>query len=73
MVIVAELLGRAIAHPATTAFVKRAVPGPDGDGDDIKMPTWGFVVLYLSTMFSGIVIVMVSEPLEPCDQQRTHH
>ncbi|KAH9864368.1 hypothetical protein J1614_010302 [Plenodomus biglobosus] len=64
MAIVTELVKRGFSHPATTAFVKRCVSAKDGESDKIEMPTWGFVLLYVSFIFSGLVITMVSYMLQ---------
>jgi len=68
MAMVSELLRRAIAHPATTALVRRAVPGSDGDGEGdfikIEMPTWGVVVIYLSVVLGGLGVFLFSYMLQ---------
>lgn len=50
---------RAISHPATVGFAKRAVSGNgegEGEGEHIKMPVWGIVLLGVS--FYGAIIAM---------------
>ncbi|KAI8935368.1 hypothetical protein NX059_007951 [Plenodomus lindquistii] len=64
MAMLTELVKRAFSHPATTAFVKRSVSGQNGNGDKIELPTWGFVLLYVSFIFSGLVVTMVSYMLQ---------
>lgn len=67
MVVLYEVAKRAFAHPTTTAFVKRAVSGQNGEGEKVELPTWGFVLLYVSFLVSGLAISLVSSPRHPLE------
>ena len=55
-----DLAKRAVSHPNTAAFAKRAVSIQNGDGDSIEMPTWGFVLIYVSLVVSVLTVSFVS-------------
>jgi hypothetical protein len=55
-----ELARRAVSHPHTATFVKRAVAAHDGEGERIEIPTWGFVLLQLSLWASFVFVILVS-------------
>ncbi|KAJ4371339.1 hypothetical protein N0V83_004556 [Neocucurbitaria cava] len=64
MTVFTELARRGLSHPNTVSFVKRAVSVQNGDGEEIKMPTWGFVLLYVSFVASMVVVSLVSYTLK---------
>jgi hypothetical protein len=65
MSLVAELARRAVSHPHTASFVKRAVAVQNGEsGEKIELPTWGVVVLYLSFVLAMMFITLVSTHTE---------
>lgn len=49
-----ELARRAVSHPHTATFVKRAVTIQHGEDNKVEVPTWGVVVVYL-TFLVGVV------------------
>lgn len=60
MAILAALAKRAFAHPSATSFVKRAVSSGQSDEAEMRMmPDWGFILLYLSLVASGLLITFV--------------
>jgi hypothetical protein len=66
MSLVAELARRAVSHPHTATFVKRAVAVQNGEsGEKIEVPTWGVVVLYLSVVLASVFIILVCTPRLP--------
>lgn len=54
MTMLVELARRAVSHPHTATFVKRAVSIQHGEGDRVEVPTWGVVIVYL-TFVVGMV------------------
>ncbi|CAO2655647.1 Nn.00g044500.m01.CDS01 [Neocucurbitaria sp. VM-36] len=64
MAVFTELARRGFSHPNTVSFVKRAVSIQSGDGEKIEMPTWGFVLLYVSFVVSMIAVSLVSYMLQ---------
>jgi len=60
MTILAELARRAVAHPRTATFVKRAVAVQYGEGEKIEVPTWGIVVVYMTIFFFGVAVSLMS-------------
>lgn len=63
MTMLVELTRRAVSHPQTAAFVKRAVAIKHGDGEEVELPTWGIVVVYLTVLVGSIAFSLVSTPL----------
>ena len=63
MTVFTELARRGFSHPNTVSFVKRAVSLQTGDGEKIEMPTWGFVLLYVSFVVSMVAVSLVSRSL----------
>lgn len=55
----ADAVRRAVLHPNAASFVKRAVNVHD-EGDDIELPTWGFVLLYVSVVAAMMFISLMS-------------
>jgi hypothetical protein len=60
---IAGAVRRALSHPTTVSFVKRAVSGNgEGEGEHIEMPTWGIVLLgvsfYASIVFMSLVSIL---------------
>lgn len=55
-----ELTRRAVSHPHTAAFVKRAVTVQHGEGDKIEIPIWGIVVVYLTVAVGAIGFTLLS-------------
>lgn len=60
-----ELARRAVSHPRTATFVKRAVTIQHGEGDKVEVPTWGIVVVYLTMVVGALGFSLVSTPC-PC-------
>lgn len=64
----ADAVRRAASHPNTVSFVKRAVMvqgGPssgngEGEGGSIELPTWGVVLLCVSSVAAMVFISLVS-------------
>jgi hypothetical protein len=65
----ADLARRGLTHPHTVAFVKRAVITSEDaaikkDFDEVEMPAWGVVLVYVSVWVAVVGITMVcSGPL----------
>lgn len=52
---------RAVSHPTTVGFVKRAVSGNgEGEGEHVDMPVWGIVLLGVSFYAAIIAMSLVS-------------
>ena len=52
---------RAISHPTTVGFVKRAVSGNgEGEGEHVEMPVWGIALLGVSFYAAVIAMSLVS-------------
>jgi hypothetical protein len=64
MTVLLELARRGFSHPATTAFVKRAVAVQNDEGDKIEIPTWGFSLLYVTFVLSAVFVSLVSCPVD---------
>ncbi|KAF1833676.1 hypothetical protein BDW02DRAFT_500077 [Decorospora gaudefroyi] len=60
MTLLAELARRAISHPHTATFVKRAVAAENGDGERIQVPPWGIAVLFISMLLASVFVSLVS-------------
>lgn len=54
MTMLLELARRAVSHPHTATFVKRAVAIQHGEGEKVEVPIWGAVLVYL-TMVVGVL------------------
>jgi hypothetical protein len=65
MSMLAEIARRAVSHPHTATFVKRAVAVQNGEGEKLEIPTWGVVVLYLSFVLASVFITLVRTFLQP--------
>ncbi|KAH7396742.1 hypothetical protein DE146DRAFT_48132 [Phaeosphaeria sp. MPI-PUGE-AT-0046c] len=55
-----DLARRGLSHPQTTAFVKRAVSIKAEGHEEVEIPTWGIVLLYVSFMVAAVGISMIS-------------
>jgi hypothetical protein len=66
MTMLVELARRAVSHPQTATFVKRAVAIKHGQGEEVEVPTWGVVVVYLTVLVASIAFSLVSTHLQPC-------
>ncbi|KAL6712251.1 hypothetical protein ACN47E_000128 [Coniothyrium glycines] len=55
---------RAVSHPNTVAFAKRAVSFENDAGDKIEIPGWGFALLYVSFVVSMVAVGLVSYMLQ---------
>lgn len=62
MTMLVELARRAVSHPHTATFVKRTVAIQHGEGDKVEVPTWGVVVVYLTTLVVTFGFILVSTP-----------
>jgi hypothetical protein len=60
MTMLVELARRAVSHPQTATFVKRAVAIKHGQGEEVEVPTWGVVVVYLTVLVGSIAFSLVS-------------
>jgi hypothetical protein len=60
MTMLVELARRAVSHPQTATFVKRAVAIKHGQGEEVEVPTWGVVVVYLTVLVASIAFSLVS-------------
>ena len=60
MSMLAELARRAVSHPHTAMFVKRAVAVQYGEGEKIEVPTWGVVVVYVTILLASVAVSLVS-------------
>ena len=60
MSLLAELARRAVSHPHTAMFVKRAVAVQYGEGEKIEVPTWGVVVVYVTMLLASVAVSLVS-------------
>lgn len=60
-----DLARRAISHPNTVAFAKRAVTLEEDDGEQIEVPGWGSALLFVTFMVSMIGISLVRYPTYP--------
>ncbi|KNG49820.1 hypothetical protein TW65_03411 [Stemphylium lycopersici] len=60
MTMLAELARRAVSHPHTASFVKRAIAIQNDEGARIEVPTWGVVVVYLTIMVGSVALSLVS-------------
>jgi hypothetical protein len=61
----ADLARRGLTHPNTVAYVKRAVlSSEDAEikkaADEVEMPAWGIVLLYVSVWVALVGVTMVS-------------
>ncbi|KAH4231909.1 hypothetical protein HBI06_077220 [Parastagonospora nodorum] len=59
----ADLARRGLTHPNTVAYVKRAVytnQDPSTRLEDVEIPTWGVVLLYVSVWIALVGVTMVS-------------
>ncbi|KAF2994187.1 hypothetical protein E8E13_002177 [Curvularia kusanoi] len=61
--VITRAVRRAVEHPATAGFVKRAVVD-DGEGKDIDMPVWGIVLLGVSFYAAIISMSLLSYMLK---------
>lgn len=74
MTVLVELARRAVSHPHTATFVKRAVHGgvppyTTGNSHHLKpedVPIWGVVVIYISIFIASVAISLVSAPYLVC-------
>lgn len=57
---ITRALRRAISHPATVGFVKRAVGHGENAGEHVEMPVWGMVLLGVSFYAAIIAMSLVS-------------
>jgi hypothetical protein len=65
MTVLVELARRAVAHPQTTTFVKRAVAVHNGRPAHEKpeeIPIWGVVIVYITLFVACVAISLVSTP-----------
>lgn len=62
MTMLAEFARRAVSHPHTASFVKRAVAIQNDEGTKIEVPTWGVVVVYLTIMVGSVALSLVCSP-----------
>ena len=69
MTVLVELARRAVSHPHTATFVKRALhngaPVRNGESTQLKpedVPIWGVVVIYISIFVASVAISLVSTP-----------
>lgn len=60
MTMLVELTRRAVSHPQTATFVKRAVAIKHGNGEEVELPTWGIVVVYLTVLVGSVAFSLVS-------------
>ncbi|CAE7179803.1 hypothetical protein CFE70_006172 [Pyrenophora teres f. teres 0-1] len=60
MSLLAELARRAVSHPHTATFVKRAVTVQNGTGDKLLVPTWGVVVVYVTVLIASVAVSLTS-------------
>lgn len=67
-----ELVRRAVSHPHTATFVKRAVAIQHGEGDAVEVPTWGVVVVYLTFVVGMLGFSLVSTPCCIFSLARSH-
>lgn len=58
--VITRAVRRAVSHPATASFVKRAVDNGDGAVEDVELPVWGMVLLGLSFYAAIISMSLVS-------------
>lgn len=52
--VITRAVRRAVSHPATVGFVKRAVDNGEGPDGYIEMPVWGMVLMSVS-FYAAIV------------------
>jgi hypothetical protein len=57
-----ELARRAVSHPHTATFVKRAVAIQHGEGEKVEVPIWGAVLVYLTMVVGVLSFTLVSTP-----------
>ena len=55
-----DIVRRAISHPSTVSFVKRAVGHGEGAGEPVEMPVWGMALLGVSFYAAIIALSLVS-------------
>ncbi|KAI4654277.1 uncharacterized protein J4E78_007322 [Alternaria triticimaculans] len=67
MTVLVELARRAVSHPHTATFVKRALhngaPVRNGESTQLKpedVPIWGVVVIYISIFVASVAISLIS-------------
>lgn len=57
---IARAVRRAISHPTTVGFVKRAVNNGEVEGEHVELPVWGMVLLGVSFYAAIIAMSLVS-------------
>lgn len=63
---IAGAVRRALSHPTTVGFVKRAVSSNgESEGEHMDMPTWGIVLLGVSFYASIVAMSLVSTSASP--------
>jgi hypothetical protein len=66
---IVDIARRGLSHPNAVEFVKRAcrkAAGARGGPEEVEVPVWGIVLLYVSFMIAVVGISMVScSPLSP--------
>jgi hypothetical protein len=67
MTVLVELARRAVSHPRTATFVKRAINGNGGRTPDWadEVPIWGAVLVYATIFVSVVAISLVRTPSSP--------
>ncbi|KAF2626241.1 hypothetical protein BU25DRAFT_103961 [Macroventuria anomochaeta] len=61
---IARAVRRALSHPTTVAFVKRAVGNGEAEGEHVEMPVWGMVLLGVSFYAAIIAMSLLSYMLK---------
>ncbi|KAH6633060.1 hypothetical protein C7974DRAFT_164004 [Boeremia exigua] len=59
-----DIVRRAISHPSTVSFVKRAVGHGEGAGEPVEMPVWGMALLGVSFYAAIIALSLLSYMLK---------
>lgn len=57
---ITHVVRRALSHPTTVGFVKRAVGNGEGAGEHVEMPVWGTALLGVSFYAAIIAMSLVS-------------
>lgn len=57
---ISTAIRRAISHPVTVGFVKRAVGNGESEGEHVEMPVWGMILLGVSFYAAVIAMSLVS-------------
>lgn len=60
--VITRAVRRAVSHPATAGFVKRAVDNGEVAGEHIELPVWGIVLLGVS-FYAAIISMSLVSPL----------